>query len=131
VWVLIFDINIILHHIITSFRIALHNTSYRISKKFVQKEKCSSENIRWIMKQCAEAQSIPSADIILHNSEIFISDVIIQQPWQSMTYSVNSGGNFSLRSMKRREGVFFAEGSKMVCTQISCITKKYITLIYI
>jgi hypothetical protein len=26
---------------------------------------------------------------------------------------------------------FFAEGLKMVCTQISCITKKYITLVYI
>jgi hypothetical protein len=25
---------------------------------------------------------------------------------------------------------FFAEGSKMVCMQISCITKKYITLKY-
>jgi hypothetical protein len=39
-------------------------------------------------------------------------------------------GLLSLRSMKRSEGVFFAEGSKMVCALISFITKKYITLIY-
>jgi hypothetical protein len=130
-WVLIFDINIILHHIIISFRITLHHTLYCINKKIVQKKKCSSGNIQWILKQCAEAQGIPSADTILHNREIFVSNVIIQQSWQSMRYSINKGGNFSLRSMKRREGVFFTEGSKMVCTQISHITKKYITLIYI
>jgi hypothetical protein len=50
--------------------------------KIVQMEKCSFENIRWIMKQCAEAQNIPSADTILHNKEIVISNIIIQQPWQ-------------------------------------------------
>jgi hypothetical protein len=112
VWVLIFDINIILHHIITSFRIALHHTSYRISKKIMQKEKSCSKNIQWIMKQCAEAQSIPSADTILHNREIFVSNVIIQQPWKSMRYSINRGGNFSLRSMKRRECVFLPKAQK-------------------
>jgi hypothetical protein len=42
---LIFDINIILHHTITSFCITLHHASYRISNNFVKKEKCSSENI--------------------------------------------------------------------------------------
>jgi hypothetical protein len=36
----------------------------------------------------------------------------------------------SLRSMKRREGVFFVEGSKTVCMQISRIVKKYITVIH-
>jgi transposase-like protein len=64
------------------------------------------------MKQCAEEQSIPSADINLHNREIFISNVIIQQPWQSMKYSINRGGNVSLRSMKRREGVFSPKAKK-------------------
>ena len=33
--------------------------------------------------------------------------------------------------MKRREGVFFANSSKMLLTKVSCIAKKYITLIYI
>jgi hypothetical protein len=31
VWVCVFGINIILHHIITSFSIASHHTSYRIN----------------------------------------------------------------------------------------------------
>jgi hypothetical protein len=32
--------------------------------------------------------------------------------------------------VKRREDVFFASGSKTVCTKVSHVTKKYITLIY-
>jgi hypothetical protein len=32
---------------------------------------------------------------------------------------------------EKKEMCSFAEGSKMLCTQISCITKKYITLVYI
>jgi hypothetical protein len=78
----------------------------------VQKEKCSSKNIQWIIKQRAEAQSIPSVDTILHNREIFVINVNIQQPWQSMRYSINREGNFSLRSMKRREGVFSPKAQK-------------------
>jgi hypothetical protein len=72
----------------------------------MEKEKCSFENIFWIMKECAEAQNLPSTDIFLHSREILVSNIIIQQPWQSMRYSINIGGNLSLRSMKRREGVF-------------------------
>jgi hypothetical protein len=64
------------------------------------------------MKQCAEAQSIPSTDIILHSKEIFVSNVIMQQSWQSMRYSINRGGNVSLRSMKRMEGVFSPKAQK-------------------
>jgi hypothetical protein len=33
--------------------------------------------------------------------------------------------------MKRSEGVFFANSSKTLRTKVSCITKKYITLMYI
>jgi hypothetical protein len=64
------------------------------------------------MKQCAKAQSIPSVDIILHSKEIFVSNVIMQQSWQSMRYSINRGGNVSLRSMKRMEGVFSPKAQK-------------------
>jgi hypothetical protein len=110
--VFIFSINIILHHTITLHRIALHHTSYRISEKVEEKKKCSFGNIYWIMKECVEAQSIHSADIFLHNREIFVSNIIIQQPWQSMWYSINRGGNLSLRSMKRREGVFSSKAQK-------------------
>jgi hypothetical protein len=38
VWVCVFDILIILHHIITSFRIALHHTSYCISGTRIEYE---------------------------------------------------------------------------------------------
>ena len=64
------------------------------------------------MKQCAEAQSIPSVDIILQSREIFVGNVIIQQPWQRMRYSINRGCDFSLQSMKRKEGVFSPKAQK-------------------
>jgi hypothetical protein len=41
VWVCDFGIDIMLHHIIASFCIALHRTSCHISGKIVQKESCS------------------------------------------------------------------------------------------
>jgi hypothetical protein len=66
------------------------------------------------MKECADAQSIPSANIFLHSREIFISNFIVQQLWQSMWYSIDGGDNLSLQSMKRREGVFSPKAQKMV-----------------
>jgi hypothetical protein len=36
----------------------------------------------------------------------------MQQSWQSMRYSINRGGNVSLRSMKRMEGVFSPKAQK-------------------
>jgi hypothetical protein len=36
----------------------------------------------------------------------------MQQSWQSMRYSINRGGNVSLRSMKRMEGVFSPNAQK-------------------
>jgi hypothetical protein len=36
----------------------------------------------------------------------------------------------SFTKHEKKGRCFFAEGSKMVCTQISCTAKKYITLIY-
>jgi hypothetical protein len=36
VWVCVFGISIILHHIITSFRIASHHTSYRINDATIE-----------------------------------------------------------------------------------------------
>jgi hypothetical protein len=76
------------------------------------------------MEQCAEAQSIPSTDIILHTKEIFVDNDIIQKLWHRR-------GVFFFAKHEKKGMCFFAEGSKMVCTQISCIAKKYITLIYI
>jgi hypothetical protein len=67
---------------------------------------------------------MPSADIIFHTKKIFINYNIIQQLWH------RRGDSFFTKHEKKGR-CFFAEGSKMVRTQISCIAKKYITLIYI
>jgi hypothetical protein len=50
------------------------------------------------MEQCAGAQSVPSAITILHAKKIFVDNNIIQQLCYRRA--------LSLRSMKRREGVF-------------------------
>ena len=76
------------------------------------------------MEQRAEAQGIPSADIILHIKEIIVDNDIIQKLWHRRC-------NFFFAKHEKKGRCFFVEGSKMVCTQILCITKKYITLIYI
>jgi hypothetical protein len=76
------------------------------------------------MEQRAEAQSIPSADKILLTKEIFVDNDIIQKLWHRRC-------DLFFAKHEKKGRCFFAEGSKMVCTQISCITKKYITLIYI
>jgi hypothetical protein len=83
------------------------------------------------MKQCAKVQSIPSTVITLHNREIFGNNVIIQQPLQSMRYSNNKEGNFSLRSMKRREGVFSPKAQKWYVHKFHASQRNKITLIYI
>jgi hypothetical protein len=59
------------------------------------------------MKQCAEAQTIPSADIILHTKEIFVDNDIIQQLWHRK-------GDFLFAKHEKKGMCFFAEGSKMV-----------------
>jgi hypothetical protein len=56
------------------------------------------------MKQCAGAQSNPSAIIILYARKIFVDNNIMQQLCYRRV--------FSLRSMKRREGVFSPKAQK-------------------
>jgi hypothetical protein len=47
VWVCVFDILIILHHVITSFRITLHHTSYCINGTRIEYE----ANLRQMLHQ--------------------------------------------------------------------------------
>jgi hypothetical protein len=55
VCVRVFDITIILHHIIISFRITLHHTSYRINdKKIGYEAKLRQYFVKW---KCAQARS--------------------------------------------------------------------------
>jgi hypothetical protein len=66
------------------------------------------------MEQRTEAQSIPSADIILHTKEIFVDNDIIHKLWHRM-------GDLFFAKHEKKGRCFFTEGSKMVCTQISYI----------
>jgi hypothetical protein len=56
------------------------------------------------MEQCARAQSVPLAIIILHAKKIFVDNNIIQQLYYRRA--------LSLRSMKRMEGVFSPKAQK-------------------
>jgi hypothetical protein len=92
------------HHAASYHRIILHSiTSYIMSH---QQQDCVEGKLllsRYTMK-CAGAQSTPSAIIILHARKIFVDNNIIQQLCYRRA--------FSLRSMKRREGVFSPKAQK-------------------
>jgi hypothetical protein len=94
------------HHAASYHRISSYSiTSYimSLSSKIVQKESCFFQNMRW-MKQCAGAQSTPSAIIILHAKKISVDNNIIQQLCYRRA--------LSLQSMKIREGVFSPKAQK-------------------
>jgi hypothetical protein len=113
----IFNINIISHHTIITYRIASHHTSSCISKRLWRKKgDCSFKNTCRIAKECDMPQHKFSADIIYYTKPTSVTTGIRKI--------------FFVKHEKKGR-CFFAEGSKMVCTQISCITKKYITLVYI
>jgi hypothetical protein len=83
----------------------------------VQKHKsCSFEKFGRIMKEYTIAQDMPSADIFSHRRLIFVSSDIRRI--------------FFFVKHEKKGRYFFANSSKPVRTRVSCITKKYITLIY-
>jgi hypothetical protein len=69
------------------------------------------------MKGNTIAQDMPSADIFSYMKLIFVSN--------------NIRGIFFFAKHEKKGRCFFANGSKTVRTKLLCITKKYITLIYI
>jgi hypothetical protein len=113
----IFDINIISHHTIITCRIASHHTSSYIRKRLRRKKgNHSFTNTCRNAKERDMAQHIFSADITYYMKQTFVA----------------TGIRKILFAKHEKKGrCFFAEGPKMVCTQISCITKKYITLEYV
>jgi hypothetical protein len=76
------------------------------------------------MKQCAEAQKYTFGRYNFTHQGIFVGNVIKQHLWHRRD-------DFFFVKHEKKGRCFFAEGSKTVFTQISCITKKHITLIYI
>jgi hypothetical protein len=106
VWVCVFGILIILHHTITSFRITLHHTSYCINGTRIRYE----ANLRHMLRQ--------NENMLRHEVSFgkysFISlvtrrDLFLYEAWISFFMK---HGSLSLRSMKRREGVFSPKAQK-------------------
>jgi hypothetical protein len=106
VWVCVFGILIILHHIITSFRITLHHTSYCINDTRIEYE----ADLRKMLHQ--------NKKVLRH--ELSFGKIKFYQSCHkegnslyktSISFSMKHG-SFSLRSMKRREGVFSPKAQK-------------------
>jgi hypothetical protein len=85
------DIIIILHHIIISFRITLHHTSYRINDTKIGYE----AKLRQVLCQ----------------NENVLREILFYQTCHRRA--------LSLRSMKRREGVFSPKAQKGMCSNFT------------
>jgi hypothetical protein len=114
-----------LHHIIASYRIASHHTSYHINDTNWKRSR-SSENALQKMKRCqgtkqAENYSFISSDV---QKEICcLRSFDVEKVWMVLTRHKNS----SLQSMKRREGIFSPKAQKRYVHKVSCIAKNSIT----
>jgi hypothetical protein len=98
VWACVFSINIMLHHIIASFRIALHHTSYRINSRLSTK-KIFSNNL--------------NESVLRHEANLWQIQFYQESPLTTVPHNRFSiKGFLSLRSMKRREGVFSPKAQK-------------------
>jgi hypothetical protein len=98
VWACVFGINIMLHHIIASFRIALHHTSYRINNSLSTKQ--------------IFGNNFMNASVMRHEANL--RQIQFYQE-SLLTVSHNRFAIkrlLSLRSMKRREGVFSPKAQK-------------------
>jgi hypothetical protein len=89
-----------LHHIIASFRISLHHTSYRIRQQNCEEGKILDE---W--NNILKHKRVPSAVVILHARKDFADNNIIQQLWHRW-------GDFFFVKHEKKGRCFFAEGSK-------------------
>jgi hypothetical protein len=105
VWVCVFSIFIILHHIITSFRITSHHTSYCINDTRIE----YGANLRQMLRQ--------NEKVLRHEVSFgqynFISLVTRRDlSLRSMDIFLYEAWIFFLRSIKRREGVFSLKAQK-------------------
>jgi hypothetical protein len=102
VWVCVFGILIILHHIITSFRITSHHTSYCINDTRIE----YGADLRQMLCQNEKVLRHEVSTVLSALSQEGIS---LCEAWISFFTKL---GSFSLRSMKRREGVFAPKAKK-------------------
>jgi hypothetical protein len=94
-WVCVFGILIILHHIITSFRITLHHTSYCIDDTRIEYE----ANLQQMLRQ---------------NENLLRHEVSFGK-YSFIRLTIDGISFFTKHEKKGR--CFFAEGSQMVCVQ--------------
>ena len=153
--VCVFGTDIILHSITSSHH--LHNiTSYIIlhqwHKKGIQWWPSENASKRW---NCAKAQNkfwrdtalsalkwrkksiVDEASVLWRRLKHYLWSTLISRKkvyyWRSINVSATIGGfftkhkNSSLRSMKRREGVFSLKAQNGMYIKVSCIAKKWIT----
>jgi hypothetical protein len=105
VWMCVFDIGIILHHIITSFCIASHHTSYRINDTRIEHEDDLWRMLRKNENVLRHKVSFGKYSFI---SLVTKEGIYFYEAW----ILLRSMDLFSLRSMKRREGVFSPKAQK-------------------
>jgi hypothetical protein len=98
VWACVFGINIMLHHIIASFCIALHHTSYRINNRLSTKQ-IFDNNL--------------NESVLRHEANLRQIQFYQESPLTTVSHnSFAIKGLLSLQSMKRREGVFSPKAQK-------------------
>jgi hypothetical protein len=117
VWVRVFGIFIILHHIITLFRITSHHTSYRINDTRIEYRVDLRRMLRKYENVLRHEVSFGEYNFI---NLVTKEGILFYKAWIFLR-SMNS---FSLRSMKRREGVFSPKARKRYVCKVSCIAKK-------
>jgi hypothetical protein len=107
-WVCVFDILIILHHIITSFRITLHHTSYCIDGIRIEYE----ANLWQMLRQ--------NENVLRHEVSFGKYSFII--------LAIEGISFFTKHEKKGR--CFWPKAKKRYVCKVSRIVKKYITVIY-
>jgi hypothetical protein len=117
VWVRVFGIFIILHHIITLFRITSHHTSYRINDTRIEYGVDLRRMLRKYENVLRHEVSFGEYNFI---NLVTKEGILFYKAW----IFLRSMDSFSLRSMKRREGVFSPKAQKRYVCKVSCIAKK-------
>jgi hypothetical protein len=110
VWLCVFDILIISHHIITSFRITLHHTSYCINGTRIEYKANLWQMLRENENVLRHEVSFEKYSLI---SLVTRRDIYLYKAWISF---FTKHGSLSLRCKNRREGVFSPKAQKQyVC----------------
>jgi hypothetical protein len=68
--------------------------------------------------------------VLRHEANLWQMQSYLESPLTTVSHNNFVIKGFFFTKHEKKGRCFFVEGSKMVCAQISCIAKKYITLIY-